>query len=110
MKVTEGLEEIRSRLVANGAQPESVKVVSIFLTRASLPAAQTATAGSLLQLVRMLIRSPQANANPAVYNDFVRLEEELEAHAGEARARREAEDARPIPKTKKFYKSKKEHA
>ena len=43
-----------------------------------------------------------------VYNDFVRLEEELESGAARAQARRAEEDAKPVPKTKKFYKEQKE--
>ena len=43
-----------------------------------------------------------------VYNDFVRLEEELEGKAVDAAAKREAEDAKPVPKTKKYYKDQKE--
>ncbi|CAN5773735.1 MAG: hypothetical protein ACR2GI_06475 [Thermomicrobiales bacterium] len=108
MNVSEGLEEIRGRLTRNGADPKSVQLVDTIKQRASLPAAQSASAGSLLQLVRMLIRSPVANADPVVYNDFVKLEEELEIRSDEFRARREAEDAKPVPKLKKFYKEQKD--
>lgn len=108
MNVTQGLEEIRGRLIRNGASKASVQLVNTIMQRASLPAAQSASAGSLLQLVRMLMRSPVANADPVVYNDFVKIEEELEIRSDEFRAQREAEDAKPIPKTKKFYKAQKE--
>jgi len=104
MNVKEGLGEIRRRLVENRAQPETVKLVDAILQRAALPAASSASASSLLQLVRMLMRNPVANAKPAVYNDLVRLESELEAHAEEFRALREQEESRPLPKTKKYYK------
>ena len=107
MNVKEGLEEIRGRLIRNGADVKSVRVVDEIMQRAALPAAQSATAGSLLQLTRMLMRSPKANADPIVYNDFVKIEEELEVRSEEFRAQREAEDARPVPKMKKFYKEKK---
>jgi len=110
MNVKEGLTEIRGRLVENGASPKSVAVVDAILQRASLPAAQQASAGSMLQLTRMLMRTPVANADPLVYDDFVQIEASLEHRAEEFRAQREAEDARPVPKTKKFYKNKKEHA
>ena len=108
MNVTEGLEEIRGRLIRNGADNKSLQLVDTIKQRASLPAAKSANAGSLLQLCRMLMRSPVANADPMVYNDFVKLEEELETRSDEFRARREAEDAKPIPKTKKFYKDQKQ--
>jgi hypothetical protein len=108
MNVKEGLTDIRGRLVDNGASRKSVQLVDTIMERASLPAAQQASAGSLLQLVRMLMRSPVSNADPIVYNDFVRIEEELERRSDEFRAQREEEDAKPIPKTKKFYKTHKE--
>ncbi len=73
-----------------------------------MPAAKNATVNSQLQLVRMLMRTPESNTNVRVYNDFVRLEEEMEAGAAEAQARRAVEDAKPIPKTKKYYKEQKE--
>ena len=107
MNVTQGLQEIRERLVENGANPKSIKLVDTIMQRAALPAAQSANAGSLMQLVRMLMRSPVSNADPLVYNDFVKLEEQLERRSDEMRAIRDAEDAKPIPKTKKFYKDQK---
>ena len=105
MKVQEGLQEIRDRLIDNDAEEQSVKVVDTILQRASLPAAASASATSLLQLVRMLMRSPVANADPRVYNDFVRIEEDLEQRADEFRALKELDDARPTPKHKKYYKA-----
>jgi hypothetical protein len=106
MKVTDGLQEIRERLVEADASRETLTLVDAILKRASLPAAESATAGSHLQLVRMLMRSPQAGANPAIYNDLARLEAELEERALEVRQRIEEEEARPIPKLKKYYKKK----
>jgi hypothetical protein len=108
MNVKEGLVEIRSRLVENGASPKTLQVVDVVMQRASLPAAQDASAGSLLQLTRMLMRSPAANADPLVYDDFVQVEAALEHRADEFRIKRAEEDARPIPKTKKFYKDRKD--
>jgi hypothetical protein len=104
MNVKEGLGEIRRRLVENDAQPETVKMVDAILQRAALPAASNASANSLLQLVRMLMRNPVSNAKPAVYNDLVRVEADLESQATEFRALREEEDSKPLPKTKKYYK------
>ena len=104
MNVLEGLQTIRVRLVERGADPATVECVDQIMRRAALPAAAPANANSLIQLVRMLIRTPAANANVRVYNDFVGLEEELDTVAAVRRAEREAEDAKPVPKTKKFYK------
>lgn len=107
MNVQEGLRDIRERLLENKAEPDTLKLVDTILQRASLPAASDASANSLLQLVRMLMRSPIANSKPKVYNDLVKLESDLETKADEFRAIREEEEARPLPKTKKFYKEQK---
>jgi hypothetical protein len=104
MKVQDGLKEIRERLQENDALPETLKLVDTIMQRASLPAASGASATSLTQLVRMLMRSPVANSKPAVYNDLVKLEAALETKADEFRAIREDEESRPLPKTKKYYK------
>jgi hypothetical protein len=108
MNVLEGLQTIRRRLEENGANEGSLALVDQISKRAALPAAQPANAQSLLQLVRMLMRTPVAAANVRVYNDFVRLEEELENASAAFRERQAAEDAKPVPKTKKYYKELKE--
>jgi len=104
VNVLEGLQRIKERLIDNDAHPDSVATVDGIMRRAALPAAAPASANSLLQLVRMLMRTPAANANVEVYNDFVRLEEEMNAAATAYRERQAEEDAKPVPKTKKFYK------
>jgi hypothetical protein len=108
VKVTEGLQIIRQRLVENGATPETLTLVDTIMQRASLPAAAAASTQSLLQLVRMLARSPVASNNIAVYNDLLRLEEDLQSAAAQYHERMEAEESKPIPKTKKHYKQLKE--
>ena len=108
MNVLDGLHQIRERLIDNDAEPATLQVVDQIMRRAALPAAQPAAATSLLQLVRMLMRTPAANSDVAVYNDFVRLEEEINNAATAYRERQAAEEARPVPKTKKYYKQLKE--
>jgi hypothetical protein len=108
VKVTEGLQIIRQRLVENGATAETLALVDTIMQRASLPAAAAASTQSLLQLVRMLARSPVASNNIAVYNDLLRLEEDLQSAAAQYHERMEAEESKPIPKTKKHYKQLKE--
>jgi hypothetical protein len=108
VKVTEGLQIIRQRLAENGATPETLTLVDTIMQRASLPAAAAASTQSLLQLVRMLARSPVASNNIAVYNDLLRLEEDLQSAAAQYHERMEAEESKPIPKTKKHYKQLKE--
>ena len=106
MDVQHGLQQIRERLMEQDASPATLKLVDGIMQRAALPAAASAKAGSLLQLVRMLMRSPVAGSNPTVYNDLVRVESDLEERAAEFRERQEAEDAKPLPKLKKHYKKK----
>lgn len=108
MNVVEGLQRIRERLEENDAEDDSLAAVDQVMRRAALPAAQPASVNSLLQLVRMLMRTPAANNNVRVYNDFVRLEEEMSEAATAFRERQAAEEAKPVPKTKKFYKDLKE--
>jgi hypothetical protein len=108
VNVLEGLQNIRFRLTENEASPETLILVDTIIKRAALPAAAPASAQSLLQLVRMLARSPVASNNITVYNDLLRLEEELQAAGQQYHERVAAEEAKPIPKTKKFYKQAKE--
>jgi len=108
VKVLEGLQIIRQRLVENGATPETLSLVDTIMQRAALPAAAAASTQSLLQLVRMLARSPVASNNIAVYNDLLRLEEDLQSAAAQYHERMQAEESKPIPKTKKHYKQIKE--
>lgn len=104
VNVLDGLNRIRERLIDNDADSATLQSIDLIIKRAALPAAAPASANSLLQLVRMLMRTPAANSNVRVYNDFARLEEELDAAGVALRERQAEEDARPIPKTKKYYK------
>lgn len=104
MRVHEGLQDIRERLLENEAAPETIQLVDTILKRASLPAASGAAATSLLQLVRMLMRSPVANSDPKVYDDLVKLESSMEQKAQEIREIREEEESRPMPKPRKYYR------
>jgi hypothetical protein len=106
MNAREGLERIRDRLYEHDARMETLALVDTMIKRASVPGADKAQA-SMSQLVRMLTRTPVANQNVEVYNDLVRLEEELETATAQRRAEIEAEEAKPIPKSKKFYKQQK---
>ena len=108
MNVLEGLQSIRERLTDNNADPATLALVDAIMKRAALPAAAPASAQSLLQLTRMLARSPVANNNITVYNDLLRLEEELQSAGAAFHERVAAEDAKPIPKTKKFYRQQRE--
>jgi hypothetical protein len=108
VNVVEGLQNIRERLVINDADPATLTLVDTIMQRAALPAAAPASAQSLLQLTRMLARTPVANANIAVYNDLLRLEEDLQGAAAQYHERAQAEEAKPVPKLKKHYRQLKE--
>ena len=108
MNVLEGLQIIRQRLVENAATPATLALVDAIAQRAALPAAQAASSQSLLQLVRMLQRTPVATKDIAVYNDLLRLEDQLSAASQRVMEQRAAEEARPTPKTKRHYKDLKE--
>jgi hypothetical protein len=108
VNVLEGLQIIRERLVENDADPATLVLVDAIMKRAALPAAAPASAQSLLQLTRMLARTPVASSNITVYNDLLRLEEQLQTTAAQHRERIEAEESRPVPKTKKYYRQMKE--
>jgi hypothetical protein len=108
MNVTEGLRAIRQRLEENAAEDATIDHVDQILKRASVPSVGSASAQSLLQLTRMLMRHPTASTNSDVYNDLALLEEQLES-AAVAGAKRAAEEAaRPMPKSHKYYKDLKE--
>lgn len=108
MNVADGLISIKERLTDQGANPKTLAYVDVFIKRAQHPGAQSAASASLTQLVKMLIRTPGANDNTVIYNDLARLEESLTTAASDYMARKAAEDAKPVPKTKKYYKDLKE--
>ena len=104
MNVIEGLRSIKQRLDENGASDATMAHVNEILKRASVPSAGSASAQSLLQLTRMLMRHPTAATNSAVYNDLALLEEQLEGSAVAMAARAAEEASKPMPKTHKYYK------
>lgn len=102
MRVTDGLATIRERLAANGAIPPTLTMVDTYINRAQ---GTDASAPSLTQLVKMLMRTPEAHKHSGVYNDLTLLEEQLNTATAIAAAEREREESRPLPKDKKFYKA-----
>ena len=108
MNVIEGLRTIRQRLEENAADDATISHVDDILKRASVPSVGNASAQSLLQLTRMLMRHPTASGNSEVYNDLALLEEQLESSAVATAQRAAEEAARPMPKSHKYYKQLKE--
>ncbi len=111
VNVTEGLAVLRERLLDNDADPKTIALLDGIARRAALPNAQGASA-SLVQLTRMLARSPAATNDIAVYNDLLKLEEQLEAGAAAYRSRQESEErqaeAHAEHRSKKYYRELKE--
>lgn len=109
MNLVDGLERIRTILTANNADPATFATVDLILDNAArLGANDNAKAQSLLQITKMLMRTPAANGNVRVYNDLARIEQQLTIRANElAKERAEVAD-KPIPKDKKFYKAQRE--
>jgi hypothetical protein len=108
MNVIDGLTMIKDRLSDQGADEKTLKYLDIFIERAKTPGAANAGNPSLIQLMTLLMRNKIAADNTTIYNDLARLEETLRNSASDAAARRAAEEARPVPKSKKYYKELKE--
>ncbi len=106
MNLVDGLERIRTMLLANKAQPATLATVDQILDNAArLGANDNAKAQSMLQIVKMLMRTPTANSNVDVYNDLARVEQHLTIRANEMAKERTDQTDRPMPKDKKFYKA-----
>ena len=108
MNVVDGLQTIRGRLEEQGANPKTLSYVDIFIKRAQTPGANAASVGSLGQLVGMLLRNKIAQDDTIIYNDLARLEEAMNISSAAYMARKAAEDAKPLPKSKKYYQELKE--
>lgn len=108
MNILNALERVQERLQENGARPETLKLVGTIQKTASTPGADRAQVRSVTDLVRRLMRTPVANQNVGVYDDLAVLEEQLESETAEFVERKAEEEAKPMPKSRKFYKQQKE--
>ena len=108
MNILNALERVRVRLQENEARPETLKLVASIEKTASTPGADRAQVKSVTDLVRRLMRTPVANQNVGVYDDLAVLEEQLETETAEFVQQKEAEEAKPMPKSRKHYKQMKE--
>jgi len=108
MNVIDGLTTIKERLTEQGANEKTLKYLDIFIERAKTPGAANAGSPTLIQLMTLLMRNQIAQGNTIIYNDLARLEETLRNAASDIAARKAAEEARPVPKSKKYYKELKE--
>ncbi len=109
MDLVDGLERVRGMLAANGADRASLAAVDTILQNADrLSGGAGAKAQSLLQITKMLMRTPAANGNVRIYNDLAKIEQQLTIRADAMAREREAVVERPMPKDKKFYKAQRE--
>lgn len=105
MNVRDGLVQIREQLVERDARNETLDLVDTMIKRASEPGADRAQA-SLVQIVGLLSRTPVAHANIRVYDELMELQDDLQSAAQQRAADVAAEEARPIPKSRKYYRQK----
>ena len=109
MNLVDGLERIRTILTNNRADPATLDAVDLILENAArMGANDSAKAQSLLQITKMLMRTPAANNNVRVYNDLAKIEQQLTIRANEMAKERAEAVEKPMPKDKKFYKAQKE--
>ena len=109
MNLVDGLERIRTMLVANAATTATLDTVDMIIDNAArMGGGDNARAQSLLQLTKMLMRTPNANQNVGVYNDLAKIEQQLTIRANEAAKERAEMVDKPMPKDKKFYKAQRE--
>ncbi len=91
MNLVDGLGRVRAMLEANGAEPATLGAVDAVVANAeSTRGGSTTTAPSLLQITRMLLKTPLASGNVRIYNDLTRLEEQLATRADAVAREREA--------------------
>lgn len=108
MNILNALERVRQRLQENDARPETLKLVGTIEKTASTPGADRAQVRSVTDLVRRLMRTPVANQNVGVYDDLAVLEDQLEAETAGFMEKKAEEEAKPMPKSRKYYKQLKE--
>jgi hypothetical protein len=105
MNVRDGLVQIRGQLLDRDARTETLDLVDAMIKRASEPGADRAQA-SLVQIVGLLSRTPVAHANIRVYDELMELQDDLQSAASQRAAEAAADDSRPIPKSRKYYRQK----
>ena len=106
MNIAENMVRLRQQLQERKASPRTLAMVDKYISLAEKVGGSEHT--SQLRVLQRLLRAPESSSDTAIYNDLVGLEEELEAVRDENAREREALDARPMPKLKKFYKQQKE--
>jgi hypothetical protein len=102
MNIAENMIRLQQRLIERRAKPQTVAMLDRYISLAEQMGGNEYT--SQLRVLQRLMRAPEAAKDTSIYNDLVGLEEELEGIREQNAREREAFEARPIPKTKKYYK------
>ena len=106
MNIAENMVRLQQRLIERRAKPQTMAMLDKYINLAQQVGGNEHT--SQLRVLHRLMRSPEASTDTSIYNDLAGLEEELEGIREEHAREREALDARPLPKLKKYYKQQRE--
>ncbi len=107
MNIADSMINLRQRLAARHARPGTLAMVDKYLQMAEQVGGSEHS--SPLKVLHRLMRTPEASRDVGIYDDLVGLEAELEEARQETAREREAMESRPLPKTKKYYKQRKQH-
>lgn len=106
MNIAETMVRLQQQLIDRRARPQTIQMLDKYITLAERAGGNEHS--SQLRVLHRLMRTPEAAQDTSVYNDLAGIEEELEVYREEQAREREALEARPTPKFKKYYKQQKE--
>lgn len=106
MNIAENMIRLRQKLNERAARPQTIAMVDRYISLAEQVGGSEHS--TELRVLQRLMRAPEASRDTGIYNDLAGLEEELEGVRERLQREREAVEARPIPKLKKYYKQQKE--
>lgn len=107
MNIAENMIRLQQKLIERRARPQTVAMLDRYISLAEQVGGNEHS--TELRVLQRLMRAPEAAKDTGIYNDLVGLEEELEGVRERQQREREAMEARPVPKLKKYYKQQKEH-
>lgn len=105
MNIAENIVRLQERLVERKASTQTIRMLDRYRSLAEQAGGNEHS--SQLRVLHRLMRSPEATRDTSIYNDLAGLEEELEVAREEIVREKEALEARPMPKLKKYYKQQK---
>ncbi len=102
MNISESMVRLQRQLIDRRARPQTIAMLDKYISLAERVGGNEHS--SPLRVLQRLMKSPEASRDTGIYNDLAGLEEELEAQREGNAREREALEARPLPKPKKYYK------